>query len=201
MTIRRTFHAEPEPAARAAESRNEAMGGSVESLLHRVDAHLAADRLWRAKELLRGAIGSGQVDPAVLERYGRLLDSVGERLEAGKYLLLSGERRPEYAPAIDVFLKRHARGGPDRLAAMFPAAIRARPYTELPQSTRTDLANAGVTEDVLAKARKRVGAPAHSRKNRLDWLAWVVGLSIASAFIVGTLNGIRVIVRFLRGLF
>ena len=74
-----------------------------EGVLERVDAELAAGRLWRAKEILRGRIAGGAVAPAVLERYGQLLEQTGDRLEAGKYLFLSGVRRSEYKPAIDVF--------------------------------------------------------------------------------------------------
>ena len=53
----------------------------VTEIIARADAELSAGRPWRAKEILRGAI-SGRMEPAILERYGRLLDSLGERVEA-----------------------------------------------------------------------------------------------------------------------
>jgi hypothetical protein len=100
------------------------MGSSVERLLSRVEGHVQVGHLWRAKELLRGAIGSGHIDAPVLERYGQLLDSVSDRMEAGKYLFLSAVRRPVYDPPIYLFLNRHARGGPKNVVAQFPTSVR-----------------------------------------------------------------------------
>ena len=36
------------------------------------------------------------------------LDQLGDRLEAGKFLFLSGMRKPDYAAPIALFLERYA---------------------------------------------------------------------------------------------
>lgn len=100
---------------------------STSQLLDRVEAEIAAGRLWRAKEILRGNIGSGRVDPAVLERYGRLLETLGEQLEAGKYLFLSGARLPAYGDAIQLFRRRHAKSGTAGLVGHCQRQFVARP--------------------------------------------------------------------------
>ena len=53
-------------------------------ILARVDVELSVGRGWRAKEILSGNIRAGLVSPEILERYGVLLESLGDRLEAGK---------------------------------------------------------------------------------------------------------------------
>src|SRR5438874_9382404 len=160
------------------------MGISVEQLMSRVDAHIRARRVWRAKELLRGAIGSGQIDTPVLERYGQLLESVADRVEAGKYLSLSGVRRPEYEPSIQLFLSRHSRAGAKSLVAQFPTRIRRRPLNELPPRVIAELADLGVTAAAFTPRRKRlVSKPG-------PWERRVIGaavLAVTVAFIVGAI--------------
>jgi hypothetical protein len=148
--------------------------------------------------LLRGAIGSGRIDAPVLERYGQVLDSVGDRIEAGKYLFLSGARRPEYEASIRLFLSRHSRGGPKSLVAQFPTRVRRRPMNELPAGVTAELADLGVTAALFAAHRTRVV----SKPGR--WERAAIGtavLAILIAFIVGALVGIGAIVDWLRGLF
>ena len=105
---------------------------------------LAAGRLWRAKEILAGRIGSGQYQPDLCEQLGLLLLRMGDDLQAGKFLFLSGQRRPEDQAAIDLFVRRHARGGRHALLAAFPAAVRRSSWSQLPPQVQTDLVAVGV---------------------------------------------------------
>jgi hypothetical protein len=175
-----------------------AMGSSVEQFLSRVEAHAQTGHVWRAKELLRGAIGSGQVDARVLERYGQLLESVGDRIEAGKYLFLSGVRQPDYQPSIHLFLNRYSRSGPKSLVAQFPSRIRCRPLNELPPQVVAELAEFGVTASSFTQRRKRlVSKPG-------PWARWAIGaavLAIVVSFIIGAIVGMRAIADWLRGFF
>jgi hypothetical protein len=173
------------------------MDGSVERLLSRVDAQIQAGQLWRAKELLRGAIGSGRVEAPILERYGQLLDSVGDRIEAGKYLFLSGSRRPEYAASIGLFLGRHSRGGPKSLVAQFPNTIRHRPLNQLPAGVIGELANLGIDAGMFTGSRPRVVSKPRRWERRAIGAAV---LAILVVFAVGTIVGMRAIVAWLRGL-
>ena len=93
-------------------------------LYQRVDEAVQKGEAWRAKEILRGNIASGSYDSQLYERYGTLLMELGELVEAGKYLFLSGRRSPEYARAIEVYLSRYPADRPDVLYHSFPSAAR-----------------------------------------------------------------------------
>ena len=49
-----------------------------DEMLAGAEREMGADRTWRAKEILRGALAT-RAEPQLLERYGRLLDALGER--------------------------------------------------------------------------------------------------------------------------
>ena len=172
------------------------MGSSVEQVLSRVEAHVQTGQVWRAKELLRGAIGSGLVDARVLERYGQLLESVGDRVEAGKYLFLSGVRQADYQPSIHLFLNRHSRSGPKSLVAQFPTTIRRRPINELSPQVVSELADLGVTASSFTRGRQRVVSKPGG------WARRAIGaavLALVVSFIIGAIIGLRAIVDWLRG--
>lgn len=102
-----------------------------------VRAALDRGELWRAKEILQGRIGGGPYDPLLYEQYGAVLLEMRDLQEAGKYLFLSGNRRPEYEPAIRLFLDRH-RGGRSLLGT-FPARARELPRDRFPEPVRAEL--------------------------------------------------------------
>lgn len=72
----------------------------------RVQAALSRGELWRAKEILQGAIATLKYDPLLYEQYGLILFQMGDLVEAGKYLFLSGQVKEEYETAINLYLKR-----------------------------------------------------------------------------------------------
>lgn len=122
------------------------------NLYERVDAELAAGRAWRAREILGGNIGTRGYDTELFERYGRLLLEMGDVLEAGKYLFLSGERRPEYEEAIAVYLSRLTRRDPRNLLGSFPSAARRPTLAAYPDAVRRTLEELGVSDGTLAEA-------------------------------------------------
>ena len=113
-------------------------------LYERVDTAVQRGQVWRAKELLRGNIGSGSYDSLLYERYGQLLLDLGEFVEAGKYLFLSGHRCPEFAEAIKVYLSRHPEDRPEVLYYSFPSAARFRPIARYPLAVRRVLEERGL---------------------------------------------------------
>ena len=115
-------------------------------LYEKVDAAVQRGQVWRAKELLRGNIGSGSYDSPLYERYGRLLLDLGEFVEAGKYLFLSGCRRPEFDEAIKVYLSRHPEDRPEVLYYSFPSAARFRPIARYPLAVRRVLEERGLPQ-------------------------------------------------------
>lgn len=105
----------------------------------RVVRAIESGQLWRAKEILSGRIGTSPFDAELYETFGTLLLRMGDNVQAGRFLFLSGKRRPEYQSAIDLFLRKHARVGRGGLFAAFPAHVRRRPSTELPEQVQREL--------------------------------------------------------------
>jgi hypothetical protein len=94
---------------------------------------LNAGRLWRAKEILGGRIASQPYSPALYEQFGALLLRLGDDLQAGKFLFLSGVRQPAYEAAIELFIRRHSRTDWQNVVSAFPSAVRRCAWSELPQ--------------------------------------------------------------------
>jgi hypothetical protein len=113
-------------------------------ILERVEQTLARGEVWRAKEILRGNIGSRGYSPGLYERYGRLLLDVGETYEAGKYLFLSGERRPDYGEAISLYHQRIKKRSPAGILSTFPAGARLDSVSDYPEPLRAELKALGV---------------------------------------------------------
>lgn len=109
-----------------------------ETLYDRVDEAIARGEVWRAKEILRGNTRVRGYDVDLYERYGRLLLSIGEMSEAGKYLFLSGRRSPEYEETIAVYLARHV-PNPEHMYFSFPRAARLKDIDEYPEEVRRTL--------------------------------------------------------------
>jgi hypothetical protein len=106
----------------------------------RVNSEVQAGRLWRAKEILQGSIRS-KYDPRVFERYGQILLLMRDNVEAGKYLFLSGSRKPEYEEAITLFTKRFGAS----LYFTFPRSARFAVPEKYPAAVVEDLGQLGVT--------------------------------------------------------
>jgi hypothetical protein len=161
-------------------------------LIARVEGEVEAGRLWRAREILQGAIRQNATDPVVLERYGRLLDRLGDRVEAGKYLFLSGVRGPEVDPAISLFLTRHGRGHLNDLVAQFPSGVIQAGFDALPPVVMSDLAGLDLP---TSKRRGDPLQPATHSEHVADRLAlvgcWTVGLVFAGAIPVGLFTMVR----------
>src|SRR5690242_7018517 len=115
---------------------------------------IESGELWRATEILSGRIGSSPVDADSYEASGTLLLRMGDDIQAGRLLFRSGRRRPEYQPAIDLFLRKHARAGRGDLFAAFPAQVRRRPGIELPAQVQHELAALGNAVDSGALWRR-----------------------------------------------
>ena len=105
----------------------------------RVAEAIGKGQLWRAKEILSGRVGTSPFDAELYEQFGILLLRMGDDVQAGRFLFLSGKRRPEYQPAIDLFLRKHAHGGRGDVFAAFPSQVRRRPWSELPAQVRQEL--------------------------------------------------------------
>ena len=126
-----------------------------QSLYQRVDEAIERGETWRAKEMLRGNVGSGSYDSQLYERYGKLLLDLGELVEAGKYLFLSGRRHPEYDEAIEVYLSRHPESRPELLFRSFPSGARFRELHRYPLEVRRVLEERGLPQHFADVDRER----------------------------------------------
>ena len=112
--------------------------------IDRLTEALAAGHLWRAKEILGGRVGSQPYTPELYEQFGLLLLRMGDDLQAGKFLFLSGLRHPEYQAAIDLYIQRFSSAGWQSLLSTFPSAVRRASWSDLPALVRQELVQAGV---------------------------------------------------------
>lgn len=126
-----------------------------QNLYQRVDEAIERGETWRAKEILRGNVGSGSYDSQLYERYGKLLLDLGELVEAGKYLFLSGRRHPEYDEAIAVYLSRHPESRPELLFRSFPSGARFRELHRYPLEVRRVLEERGLPQHFADVDRER----------------------------------------------
>lgn len=110
-----------------------------DDLYRRVDDAVARGESWRAKEMLRGNLRLRGYDVDLYERYGRLLLDLGEAMEAGKYLFLSGKRAPEYESPISTYLSRHIPRRLDDMYFSFPIAARLDDIDQYPDAVRQTL--------------------------------------------------------------
>lgn len=109
-----------------------------------VRAALDEGKLWRAREILQGRVGTMPYSPELYEQYGALLLVMKDDMQAGKYLFLSGVRRAAYEKAIALFLARHPVAGGRGFIASFPAKVRALPPAKLPAEVRRELGTRGL---------------------------------------------------------
>ena len=97
---------------------------AIDSMFDNAKQAARAGELWRAKEILQGGIRTWGYNQALFERLGLILLQMGDPLEAGKYLFLSGQRQASYEGPIALFLRRFSRAGPLQLYSTFPRAAR-----------------------------------------------------------------------------
>jgi len=107
------------------------------------DKYLAEGCLWRAKEILQGHLATSKYDVVLFEKYGLVLLEMGDLLEAGKYLFLSGIRKPEYRESISIYLGRYEKKNINLLFHTFPHAAQTSEFTTYPESVVYELTEKG----------------------------------------------------------
>lgn len=160
---------------------------SRERLLRKIEAEIAAGRLWRAREILASVVSQHISDAVVLERYGFILDQLGDKLEAGRFYFLSGVRKAAYAESIEIFRSRAMRHGTANLLAQLPAAAKRAGLDTLPAVAVAELRELGVSESEL----RRRHPPAKPPQQPTVLKSWVAGLILATfglIFVAGILT-------------
>lgn len=152
----------------------------------RLEAALNAGQLWRAKEILTGRLGGTRFSAATCEELGKILLRMGDDLEAGKFLFLSGVRNADYDLPIALYLRRHSKAGWRHLLASFPVSARTATWEDIPAEVRNELRAMGVPVGnrgtVWAKGRPPLSPP--SPWGCLLTMLILVAIGLGIAFIV-----------------
>ena len=147
--------------------------------------------MWRAKEILQGRLAASKYDVVLFEKYGLVLLKMGDLLEAGKYLFLSGVRKPEYCESISIYLERYEKKNINSLFHTFPHAAQASEFTAYPESVIKELTEKGY------KAHK-VKEVVDKRNEIKETVSSKVFGGFALLVIIGILGGL--VVQGFRGL-
>lgn len=151
--------------------------------LEKADKELAEGNLWRAKEILQGSIPNAGYNPELFEKLGIVLLKMGDLPEAGKFLFLSGERRPEYEEAINIFLRKVGKNIPHDLFRAFPHKAQLLALSEYPVSVAQKLRELGFPETLKVQGG-RVVSLSESGSNAALWVTCLVVVLIVGALIV-----------------
>ncbi|MBC7798335.1 MAG: hypothetical protein H7Z37_15805 [Pyrinomonadaceae bacterium] len=113
--------------------------------LAEADWEIDAGNLWRAKEILHKQIKHSNYDVQLFEKLGFVLLQMKDTVEAGKYLFLSGVRKPEYEDAINLFLRKYE-GKPHNLFHPFPRSAKLPRLSDYPETVASELRGLGFTD-------------------------------------------------------
>jgi hypothetical protein len=141
--------------------------------------------LWRAKEILQGAIRNESYDVELFEMMGTVLLRMGDLGEAGRFLFLSGVRKPEYRESIEIFLSRHRRKHAHDFVDLLPRRSRLRTVSEYPDEVARVFREMGFPESLKERRAGRF-----LPENRHDTLLWLACGTIALVTLVLIILGL-----------
>ena len=161
-------------------------------ILDKAQSELDHGNLWRAKQILQGAIRSESYDVQLYELMGIVLLRMGDLLEAGRFLFLSGVRRDEYLEAIELFLSRHRRKAPHEFIHLFPRRARLRTVSEYPNEVAQVLREIGFRETVTDENGRVY--PLRNSKDVVGWLACgTIAVVILALIVLGVIKLVEII--------
>lgn len=166
--------------------------------LDRARAEIEKGNLWRAKEILQGAINSQGYDVQLFEMMGIVLLRMGDLREAGRFLFLSGVRKSEYLEAIGIFLSRHRRTQPRDFIFLFPRKARLRTVSDYPPEVAQALRAMGLPE-VLKDEDGRVYEPQSGNNTLISLTMGTIALVALALIILGAIKLSELIRRLLTG--
>lgn len=160
-----------------------------DSAAARADKALQAGQLWRAKDILSGTIGNQQFSPDLYKSYGEVLLRMGDYIEAGKYLFLSGFRKPEYDEPIKLYLSRHGRKGCWKLYETFPRKARFETLEAYPEETRKELSALGLP-DRWQKEPPHLMPPQSLKSTLFNYAAGAFLIILLLSLVIGIFTGL-----------
>lgn len=154
-------------------------------VIRTAEREIADGNLWRAKEILHRAVGHSGYKIEIYEKLGNVLLQMSDLAEAGKYLFLSGVRKPEYEKAISIFLQKYE-GKPYNLFHPFPKSAKLSKISEYPPTVGDKMREIGLPEE-LKDVRGNYIYPSTGSDGRF---AVTILLSIVLTIIVLVILGI-----------
>lgn len=157
-----------------------------------LEALISAGEHWKAKEKLQGRLAQSGYDTELLEQYGNVLLSMHDKLEAGKYLFLSGERSPAYSENIELYLKRYAGKDSNYIFNTFPKNVQKSTYEQYPETVKSDLASLKMQPKEIKERASKSYESAKSDK----FFLYGCGLALivlVVLFLIGVVHGVGVL--------
>ncbi|MBV9926933.1 MAG: hypothetical protein JOZ96_18085 [Acidobacteria bacterium] len=151
--------------------------------LEKAERELAAGNLWRAKEILQGTLPQAGYHVELFEMLGAVLLRMGDLPEAGKFLFLSGVRRPEYEQAVGTFLRKYGKTGPYDFYRLLPRGARLAALSEYPVEVAQELRRRGLPES-LRDAGGRVLTQPETGGGVIAWGSCLILAAAIGALII-----------------
>ena len=160
--------------------------------IEKVERELAGGNLWRAKEILQGAIRSSGYNAETFEKLGIVFLQMGDLPEAGRFLFLSGVRKPEYEDSIDLFLSKYGKRKPNDFIHLIPRQARLKNLSDYPDVVAHKLRELGLPESF--KPTRRYNARDAESSGTLFWITCVtIALVVLVLIILGASKAIEMI--------
>ncbi len=119
------------------------------SIYEKAEIQIQNRNYWRAKEILKGNISNLGYDTQLFEKIGALLILMGDKIEAGRFLFLSGANNTEYQEPVNLFLKRYTRKEYLNLLSTFPKVARLKDISDYPPPVASELKRLGINNEDL----------------------------------------------------
>jgi hypothetical protein len=113
--------------------------------LEEAEREITAGNFWRAKEILHRSLKYSGYNVQLFEKLGVVLIQMRDLSEAGKYLFLSGVRKPEYEEAIGIFLQKY-KDKPHNLFHPFPRSAKLSKVSDYPKPVADKLREIGFSD-------------------------------------------------------
>lgn len=156
-----------------------------------VEKQISLENFWKAKEILQGRLANSTYDVDLYEQYGLLLLQMKDEMEAGKFLFLSGVRRPEYEKSIYLYLNRYGGKATSGLFHTFPHSAQVSSVTDFPAIVLKELEKSGHKQSVL-QSNARPKTPESEKSDKFSYVVGFAGVVGFCLIVIGlVVQGVR----------
>ena len=163
------------------------------NVLERAEREISNGNLWRAKEILQGSVGHSGYKIEIYEKLGVVLLEMRDLAEAGKYLFLSGVRKPEYEKAIGIFLQKYE-GKPHNLFRTFPRSAKLSKISEYPKNVADKLRELDLPETLKDENGNTVIHPDYNNNGKFELIpCFTIAFVIVALTILGIVKLLEIV--------